>query len=132
MTTISERVEALDWTGLRDRLDCDGHAVTPVLLDADETRALSELFDDELLDRCRQAGQERPTPLILRYGEGDWNALHQDLYGEVYFPFQVLTLLSEPGVDFEGGEFSVGMRHGVGTVRRGERTALGIIFHDAG
>jgi uncharacterized protein len=65
-------------------------------------------------------------------GEGDWNALHQDLYGEVYFPFQVLTLLSEPGVDFEGGEFSVGMRHGVGTVRRGERTALGIIFHDAG
>src|ERR671914_2768611 len=60
------------------------------------------LEHDELLERCRAAGQERPTPLILRYGEGDWNALHQDLYGEVYFPFQVLTILSEPGVDFEG------------------------------
>lgn len=60
---------------------------------------------EELLDRCRAAGQERPTPLILRYGAGDWNALHQDLYGEVFFPFQVLTVLSRRGVDFEGGQF---------------------------
>jgi len=60
---------------------------------------------EELLERCRTAGQERPTPLILRYGKDDWNALHQDLYGDVYFPFQVLTILSRPGVDFEGGEF---------------------------
>ncbi len=59
----------------------------------------------ELIARCRAAGQERPTPLILRYGEGDWNALHQDLYGDVYFPFQILTILSRPGIDFEGGEF---------------------------
>jgi hypothetical protein len=56
----------------------------------------------ELLERCAAAGQERPTPLILRYGAGDWNALHQDLYGEVYFPFQVLTVLTDA---HEGGEF---------------------------
>jgi uncharacterized protein len=63
------------------------------------------LEHDELLARCRAAGQDRPTPLILRYGSGDWNALHQDLYGDVYFPFQVLTILSDPRADFEGGEF---------------------------
>lgn len=68
----------------------------------------SPLFPDaheELLERCRKAGQDRPTPLILRYREGDWNALHQDLYGEVYFPFQVLTVLSDPERDYAGGEF---------------------------
>jgi hypothetical protein len=126
---------------------------------------------EALLERCRDAGQERPTPLILRYGAGDWNALHQDLYGEVAFPFQVVTVLSEPGTDFEGGEFvlleqrpraqsrahviaprqgafvvfptqhrpqrgarghhRVGLRHGVSTVVSGQRTALGLIFHDA-
>jgi hypothetical protein len=59
----------------------------------------------ELLARCRAAGQERPTPLLLRYQAGDWNALHQDLYGEVYFPFQVLTVLSDPELDYAGGEF---------------------------
>jgi hypothetical protein len=129
------------------------------------------LDHDELLARCRAAGQTRPTPLILRYGEGDWNALHQDLYGDVYFPFQILTILSRPGIDFDGGEFvlveqrpraqsrahvlnpprgafvifpthhrpnrgargdhRVGLRHGVSTLHRGSRTALGIIFHDA-
>ena len=60
---------------------------------------------EELLERCREAGQQRPTPLVLRYGPGDWNALHQDLYGDVFFPFQVLTVLSEPFADYEGGEF---------------------------
>ena len=59
----------------------------------------------KLIARCRAAGQERPTPLMLRYGPGDWNALHQDLYGEVFFPFQVVTVLSRPGVDFAGGQF---------------------------
>ncbi len=60
---------------------------------------------EELLERCREAGQTRPTPLLLRYREGDWNALHQDLYGDVYFPFQVLTVLSDPVNDYDGGEF---------------------------
>jgi hypothetical protein len=126
---------------------------------------------EELLNRCHEAGQDRPTPLILRYHEGDWNALHQDLYGEVYFPFQVVTVLSDPQRDYSGGEFvlleqrpraqsrahvlrppqgafvifptrerphagkhgyhRVALRHGVSTVTAGERTALGVIFHDA-
>jgi uncharacterized protein len=62
------------------------------------------LAHEDLLERCRAAGQLRPTPLLLRYGPGDWNALHQDLYGDVYFPFQVLSVLSQSGVDFGGGE----------------------------
>ncbi len=129
------------------------------------------LAHEELLELCHNAGQHRPTPLILRYRQGDWNALHQDLYGDVYFPFQILTVLSVRGRDFDGGEFvlleqrpraqsrahvitpphgavvifptaqrpnrgktgyhRIGMRHGVATITRGERTALGIIFHDA-
>jgi uncharacterized protein len=123
------------------------------------------------LAACHAAGQARPTPLLLRYREGDFNCLHQDLYGALHFPLQVTALLSRPGHDFEGGEFvlteqrprrqaraqvvpfAIGealvfavnerpvpsargpsrarMRHGVSTVRRGERYTLGIIFHDA-
>lgn len=125
----------------------------------------------ELIEQCHQAGQHRPTALILRYETGGYNTLHQDLYGEVFFPFQVLFLLSNPVEDFDGGEFVLveqvpraqskaivlklnrgdalifttnfrpvkgtkgyyraTMRHGISEVTRGERFALGVIFHDA-
>jgi hypothetical protein len=126
---------------------------------------------DAFLDRCHRAGQQRPTPLILRYGEGGHNTLHQDIYGEVAFPLQAVTVLDRPGQDFEGGQFVLleqrpraqsrahvvdlrrgaflifatrhrpvqgtrgyyraNMRHGVATVHSGQRTTLGVIFHDA-
>jgi len=123
------------------------------------------------LSQCHEAGQSRPTPLLLRYERGGYNCLHQDRYGRVAFPLQAAVLLSRPGRDFEGGEFllveqrpraqsrgeAIGLRrgeiilfpnaerpvkgvrgsyraavrHGVSRVRRGKRTTLGIIFHDA-
>ncbi len=126
---------------------------------------------DEWIEQCHAAGQIRPTPLLLRYGPGDWNALHRDLYGDLVFPLQVVLGLDAPGEDYTGGEFVVveqrpraksraralgiprghgivvttrdrpiqssrgwtaaPMRHGVSTVRTGERHTLGLLFHDA-
>ena len=125
----------------------------------------------EFLERCHAAGQTRPTPLLLRYGVGDYNCLHQDVYGECVFPLQATLLLAEPERDFSGGEFvlveqrprmqsrpmvvplqrgdgvvfavnerpvtgargayRVKLRHGVSELRAGQRSTLGMIFHDA-
>jgi hypothetical protein len=228
------RVSELDWPALGEDLDRWGFAVTPPLLDPEQCRELSELFDaddafrstivmsrhafgegtyryfadplppivqqlrgdlygplaqvangwaaqlgttefpdtlDGLVEMCAAAGQHRPTPLLLRYWAGGYNCLHQDIYGDVAFPIQVTIMLSAPGEDFTGGENvlveqrpraqsrpvvadprqgeafifptrdrpvpgklrpkRVVMRHGVSTVHTGERTTLGIIFHNA-
>lgn len=142
----------------------------------DWARALTEKDEfpstlSEYLDRCHAAGQKRPTPLVLKYEAAGYNCLHQDLYGDLVFPFQLTVLLSSPKRDFEGGEFllteqrprmqsrgtvvplrqgeavifpvryrpvagkrgayRVAVRHGVSTIRRGNRFTLGVIFHDA-
>ena len=159
---------AFDHSRVERDLDAGGAALLPGLLDAEQCRALRELYSDEArfrstvvmarhnfgsgeykylayplpelvqglrtrlyellvptarrwhealgaerplppthaqyLEECHAAGQARPTPLLLRYGPNDYNCLHQDLYGDHVFPLQVAVLLSEPGVDFTGGE----------------------------
>ena len=131
-------------------------------------------FPDKLpdfIEFCHAHGQSRPTPLLLRYAADGYNCMHQDLYGEIFFPLQMTVLLSRRGADFSGGEFllteqrpraqsrteaialeqgqavifatrwrpvkgvrgfyRLNIRHGVSTIRRGNRVTLGIIFHDA-
>jgi uncharacterized protein len=85
------------------------------------------------LDLCRAAGQLRPTPLLLQYGAGDYNCLHQDLYGDQVFPIQVAILLSEPDSDFAGGEFvlteqrpRMQSRASVVPLRRGDAVAFAV------
>jgi hypothetical protein len=167
--SLAVHVAGLDWQGIADQLNAQGHAVIPGMLSAAECRAVAALYAQpapfrsrvvmaqhgfgsgeyqyfryplpslvaalrqalygplaalanrwqalmalperfpaehaEFLARCHAAGQQRPTPLLLQYGAGDYNCLHQDLYGEHVFPLQAAILLSEPGADFDGGEF---------------------------
>ncbi|QPI61319.1 2OG-Fe(II) oxygenase [Streptomyces malaysiensis subsp. malaysiensis] len=126
---------------------------------------------EEWLAMCHRSGQDRSAQILLRYGPGDWNALHRDVFGDMLFPLQAVIGLDQPGVDFTGGDFimteqrpraqsrgssstllqghalifttrdrpvmskrgwSTGpMRHGVSTVRSGQRHTLGLVFHDA-
>src|ERR1700724_2677946 len=82
--------------------------LAPVANRWNEARGIEVLYPEshaDFVQRCHDAGQSRPTPLLLQYGPGDYNCLHQDLYGEHVFPIQVAILLSEPQRDFTGGEF---------------------------
>jgi uncharacterized protein len=82
----------------------------PIARDWAERLGRADVWPDEFedwLDQCHRAGQPRPTPLLLRYSTGGWNALHRDLYGDLVFPLQVVIGLDRPGADYQGGEFVV-------------------------
>lgn len=97
---------------LPELIDQARHALYPPLAELanDWAQRLGQPDDypldlDGFLERCHRAGQQRPTPLILRYGPGGHNTLHQDLYGDVAFPLQAVTMLERTGEDFQGGQF---------------------------
>ena len=120
-------------TELRDALYAQ---LAPVANRWNEAMSIAALYPEAhaaFLDRCHAAGQARPTPLLLRYGPGDYNCLHQDFYGEHVFPLQVAILLSEPGEDFTGGEFVLAeqrphmqSRPSVVPLRRGDAVAFAV------
>jgi hypothetical protein len=89
---------------LRKALYANLYEIANAWMSALKTDAKFPATLDEFLEHCREHGQVRPTPLLLRYREGDFNCLHQDVYGEMVFPFQVIVALSEPGAQFKGGE----------------------------
>jgi hypothetical protein len=105
---VMQRVEALDWNHISQDLDSHGNAIMENLISSNECGALVNLYSEDNVFRSRvviDAGQIKPTPLLLKYGEDDYNCLHQDLYGQHIFPLQLTVLLSEPQNDFIGGEF---------------------------
>ncbi|ODT46629.1 MAG: proline hydroxylase [Methylobacterium sp. SCN 67-24] len=84
--------------------------LAPIANRWNETLGIAQRYPaslDAFLALCHAAGQQRPTPLLLKYEAGDYNCLHQDLYGDLFFPFQMVILLSQPGRDFTGGEFTL-------------------------
>ncbi len=84
--------------------------LAPIANRWNETLGIAQRYPaslDAFLALCHVAGQQRPTPLLLKYEAGDYNCLHQDLYGDLFFPFQMVILLSQPGRDFTGGEFTL-------------------------
>ncbi|MGY1622789.1 2OG-Fe(II) oxygenase [Geodermatophilus sp. SYSU D00965] len=98
-------VDHLDRPAPSARLDASGSALSGPLLTPQEFRQIAGF--DEWMDRCHAAGQAKPTPILLRYGPGDRNALHRDLHGDLVFPLQVVVGLDTPGTDHTGGEFLV-------------------------